>query len=579
MTADSSARSRKPIEHRRPAEATIKQLYATAFRCGKPDCTKPLYRMNDETGELILNSRVAHIHARREGGPRWNPTMSEADNRSASNLIPLCLEHADEIDVAPQHYSAKLLREWKQAQFAEHQQVQKSWPLNDQETAEVVERSYSAHGFGAATAGAGAVLAAAREVGKFIETALQQRRAPQGVATAWRALRARYSASMPVYDSYGERLTVEPPRVEAARYAEGLQAALADAVAGIEPAAVALVAELHAVRAADDRLAPWCTWVERTTTNALAASGRWPAPGHIDDDQELTEALAELHRASTALSAVWRGEEAEQPPPPPMPAPEPAEDELQRAGREYRELLETARPWARVKHRPYDPELYARLVHATSYAVGLPRLPRLLPFDLDAAVRLAANVARNADDHTYAILINQAVELHPLAAAVSLLRHLMTVAEDTERQELSAKAKENMIRLLETETWQDPQVWAANEFHITMLLDLTALATSDNDVQLTIAAALHHNSDLLAHVLNGIAQWSEQCDSNDFKTLLGINRSIEHLPPWLPTQDVVAEIREQLPDLAPAADEDDDHHDADLHHLASHILKLAAGIS
>lgn len=50
---------------------------------------KPLYRVSDETGEYILNSRVAHIHARSENGPCWSAEMSEDDNRDASNLIPL----------------------------------------------------------------------------------------------------------------------------------------------------------------------------------------------------------------------------------------------------------------------------------------------------------------------------------------------------------------------------------------------------------------------------------------------------------------------------------------------------------
>ncbi|WP_146060353.1 hypothetical protein [Amycolatopsis sp. CA-128772] len=54
---------RKPIVHRKPVLATVRQLYGTAFRCGKPDCGKPLYKMNDETGETLLNSRVSHICA------------------------------------------------------------------------------------------------------------------------------------------------------------------------------------------------------------------------------------------------------------------------------------------------------------------------------------------------------------------------------------------------------------------------------------------------------------------------------------------------------------------------------------
>jgi len=111
----------KPIVHRRPLPATVRQLYGTAFRCGKPECGRPLYKMNDDTGEIVLNSNVSHICARSEGGPRWDPEMTEDENRSESNLIPMCLEHAYEIDVTPDRYPAELLRKWKRVQIAARQ--------------------------------------------------------------------------------------------------------------------------------------------------------------------------------------------------------------------------------------------------------------------------------------------------------------------------------------------------------------------------------------------------------------------------------------------------------------------------
>src|SRR6202044_1316128 len=68
---------RRPREHRPPTPATVKELYATALRCGKPGCLQSLYRVSEDTGERVLNSDVAHMHARREGGPRWAPAMTE----------------------------------------------------------------------------------------------------------------------------------------------------------------------------------------------------------------------------------------------------------------------------------------------------------------------------------------------------------------------------------------------------------------------------------------------------------------------------------------------------------------------
>lgn len=120
--------------------STVKRLYAHAFRCAKPDCPRPLYKQNNDTGDLVLNSRVAHIHARQPGGPRWIE-MSEEDNRADANLLLLCIEHSYEIDEFPGSYSADLLREWKQAQVDEYARAQRGWPLNDADAGRVLEAS------------------------------------------------------------------------------------------------------------------------------------------------------------------------------------------------------------------------------------------------------------------------------------------------------------------------------------------------------------------------------------------------------------------------------------------------------
>nr|MDT0666908.1 hypothetical protein [Micromonospora sp. DSM 115978] len=134
--------------------------------------------MNDDTGDTLLNSRVSHICARSEGGPRWDPGMSEDENRSASNLIPMCMEHADEIDVTPGHYPVEMLHQWKRAQIAEHLKVQKSWPLTDDEAEQIREASFDSRYYGVAVAAASSVTAAARAVGHLVETARQRRQLP-----------------------------------------------------------------------------------------------------------------------------------------------------------------------------------------------------------------------------------------------------------------------------------------------------------------------------------------------------------------------------------------------------------------
>jgi len=141
MPGGSAVRDR--AEHREPTDSTVKELYATALRCGLPGCMQTLYRFS-ETGDRVLNSRVAHIHARREGGPRWNPAMTEQDNRGYDNLILLCIEHSDEIDKIPDRYPPEMLRDWKRVQVKTQEQAARQLPsLTDEEAADVRCVSFS----------------------------------------------------------------------------------------------------------------------------------------------------------------------------------------------------------------------------------------------------------------------------------------------------------------------------------------------------------------------------------------------------------------------------------------------------
>lgn len=314
---ESEPQKRKPIVHKKPLLATIRQLYGTAFRCGKPGCGRPLYKMNNDTGEIVLNSNVSHICARSEGGPRWDPEMSEEENRSESNLIPMCLEHAFEIDVTPEQYPVEFLREWKRAQIAEHFKMQKGWPLTDDEAQQVIEASFNPDDYGVAIAAASSVTAAARAVGHLVETARQQRQLPFEAASAWHAMRMRVQRSLPrAWDAVtGELLPPgEPSLVETVPFRERLDATLQQVVETLRPLVASLVAELHAVRAAMVHVGHWCDWVEAAAGMVLAASGRWPGRPPEDDDEVLSGALAELLRASAALSAAWQGQPAEQHP-------------------------------------------------------------------------------------------------------------------------------------------------------------------------------------------------------------------------------------------------------------------------
>lgn len=134
-----------PIDHPAPTEATAKELYANAFGCANPQCRDPLYRVNpDQT--RTLNSRIAHICARSENGPRWDAGMSPEENRSVVNLLVLCIPHSYEVD-DPQRvhlFPVELLRSWKEHQLAEYDRTRNGWQLTEVEAEEVVRESYRA---------------------------------------------------------------------------------------------------------------------------------------------------------------------------------------------------------------------------------------------------------------------------------------------------------------------------------------------------------------------------------------------------------------------------------------------------
>jgi hypothetical protein len=131
-----------PKSHPEPSPAIAKELYANAAKCAYPECEQPLYRVNAD-GSRTLNSRIAHICARQESGPRWDPNMSSADNRSVGNLLLLCIEHADEIDQPARvgMYPATVLDEWKREQLAYFDTHKNGWQITESEAEEIIRES------------------------------------------------------------------------------------------------------------------------------------------------------------------------------------------------------------------------------------------------------------------------------------------------------------------------------------------------------------------------------------------------------------------------------------------------------
>jgi hypothetical protein len=199
-----------------PTPATVRQLYGSAFRCAHPECSRPLYKLSDDTGDLVLNSRVAHIHARRKGGPRWIEMPAE-ENRAFGNLVLLCIEHSYEIDEAPDLFPAEMLREWKAAQIAEYDRLQRRWPISDDEATEVLVASES---FDALHAPATVDLA--RRVEALRLAAERTRGAPRSWSRRWQQLNEQTRRSFIAWDDDGNTVYAEPSEMELRPIREGI---------------------------------------------------------------------------------------------------------------------------------------------------------------------------------------------------------------------------------------------------------------------------------------------------------------------------------------------------------------------
>ena len=84
---ESEPQKRKAIVHRKPLQATIRQLYGTAFRCGKPGCSRRQHRLRRclLSADPGQTSTILHPELRQSVRPR-NST-ARADTAAKRGLI------------------------------------------------------------------------------------------------------------------------------------------------------------------------------------------------------------------------------------------------------------------------------------------------------------------------------------------------------------------------------------------------------------------------------------------------------------------------------------------------------------
>jgi len=561
----------EPTEYPQVAPSTVKQLYGTAYRCAYPDCSKPLYRVHEMTGEPILNSRIAHIHSRRRGGPRWK-IMDPDENRAYSNLLLLCIEHSYEIDgsALAESYPAEILHAWKDAQIREHQENERAWPISDADAEKVIAASAAT-----ASVSADAVVGVARTVARVLRTARDSRTPVATEVALWLRTVERTRASLYSWDAEtGERLYADPPRIETDRHRQAVCAALNAALTVTQTAVTDAEAELAAVRAASSPLRPWCDAVSRLLETVLAAAARWPEPPPFEDDPQFEESLHQLENTVDTLTAKWRGEDV---PTPVEPAPHaaPIESSDARKLREHDDLLERARRHSRAKGLAYDRDLALLLFDALSFAATIPHVFTLLPYGLAATSGLIAGVARNADDDAFRELIHRCRRASTLTG-LFVVRELHIVANEQARTNLADEAKKAAVDLATSADWANRAVWDEAAACGRELLSVVASLTSAEATRSRLEDALRGAVGLLPAVILGCAEWTEQRDSRDLREVRGWSRQYSRLPVWFPTAVLVNAIRVTLPDVLAQGEPRGTSHPYDVESLAAQILYLAA---
>ena len=504
-----------------PTPSTVRQLYGSAFRCAHPECSRPLYKLSDDTGDRLLNSRVAHIHARRKGGPRW-VAMPAEENRAFDNLVLLCIEHSYEIDEAPDLYPAEMLREWKTAQIAEYDRLQRNWPISDDEATEVLVASEA---FDALHTPATVELVRRIEALRLV--AERTRQPARSWARRWQQLREQTRRSFTAWDEDGNPLYAEPSEMELRPMREGIQAALTEALDEVGPAAEKARIELAAVKVTRKQLAPWCDSLAWAITELIDTASAWAGGPESASDDAFESALRGLQRSIDDLVRATRGEDVE--PPNILPVATVVEDVDPLA--EHRCLLDEARPFHRVSHRPYDPDLRERVAAATSRAAGIPPTAHFLAIGLDTTAALAVAVAGNAPEDERLDLVERDRRRLPICSAAALLQE---ASRQPNKQDIAAvTASQHLLSLWSETDWASKDSWLGNDVNGQSMMWAFARATSDAEVRDRLTDVLKTEPQLLMSIVVSCAGWVEKLDSSTWN-LVGFDRTYREIPPWLP---------------------------------------------
>jgi uncharacterized protein YjbI with pentapeptide repeats len=94
---------------------SVKETLAkrVALRCSKRDCRVLTAFPHSETDKAGNIGVAAHITAASAGGPRYDPSLTAQQRKSAENGIWLCPSHGTLVDADERRFPVDLLRQWK----------------------------------------------------------------------------------------------------------------------------------------------------------------------------------------------------------------------------------------------------------------------------------------------------------------------------------------------------------------------------------------------------------------------------------------------------------------------------------
>jgi hypothetical protein len=96
----------------RPVLETLSRR--VGLRCSNPGCGAPTAGPRTESNASVNIGVGAHITAASAGGPRYDAELTPAERKSIENGVWLCQSCGKLFDNDPSHYTAQVLRQWKQ---------------------------------------------------------------------------------------------------------------------------------------------------------------------------------------------------------------------------------------------------------------------------------------------------------------------------------------------------------------------------------------------------------------------------------------------------------------------------------